>query len=148
MLNVVRKECLHWGHPRAVSFRPQLSYHIAVPALDHFIQIEVIPSNFHVLDVRDKSAKPNIRLLADGRIKAPFSIFQDHLWERCRVAVQLAVGVGQFMFAGEVENVHGLPGIFEVLVVNSPLVGVELAVVVKYKKFRRGFGRGECRLCK
>jgi hypothetical protein len=52
--------------------------------------------------------------------------------------------VGELVFAGEVENIDGLAGVFEMFVVIGALMSIKLAVAVKDEKLRCRFGRGKC----
>jgi hypothetical protein len=51
------------------------------------------------------------------------------------------VGVSDFVLALEMKDVDRFASIFEVLVIYSALVGIELAIVVKNEELGSGFGR-------
>jgi hypothetical protein len=125
----------------------QLRNNISIPPLDHLIQKKIIACHLHISDERNITTKPDISLLADRCVETPVAVLIEEFAERGGVAMELAVVVCKFVFAGEMKYVDRFPGIGKVVVVNCTLVSIELAIVVEYKELWSGFRRRKDGLC-
>lgn len=117
----------------------QLPNHIPIPPLDHLIQKEGTASGLHVPNNSDVPTKPNISLFTYRSIEPPLAILEQ-LGKGGWVAAKLAMSVGHLVLAVEMKDVHGFTSCVEMLLANSLLMGIELAIIVVDKKLGSGFG--------
>ena len=76
-----------------------------VPAKDHLVEEEVETVGAHLATHGVVVRKPHVRLFGDGGVEVPAAVVVLELWEVCRVAVFLTVGVRDLVLRGEVEGV-------------------------------------------
>ena len=146
-LRCIWKNCLDGNCPRRISFCLQLGNDITIPTLDHLIEEEIVAGYLHVTYYSNVRSKPNIGLFAYGSIEPPLAIGSNHLAKGGRIAIALAVQVSDFVLALEMENIDGFAGVFEILIVDSTLVGIELAIIVENEIFGSGFRGWKGGLC-
>ncbi len=91
---------------------------VSIFSPDHFIQKKVIPNHTHISKNSLVSPNPNISLLAYRGVDFPRPI-PNELRECSRVAVQLAVGIGDLVLGREMKNVHRLAGVDKVSIPTS-----------------------------